>query len=152
MYINKTVSCRYIRLSFLQLHLRCERLKRQCARYLLVQLSETAVCQRLKITRRRHREKHTDFMLLHCCWIAEFWTRHGSIWIMIDRCMSKHTADSQEITAARTMSVYTSTWFHGFDVLEEWGGTRVLGIMMLGVILENIVSLGLSELDWFTCS
>ena len=66
-YINKTVSCIYIRLSFLQLHLRCERLKRQCARYLLVQLSETAVCQRLKITRRRHREKHTDFMLLLNC-------------------------------------------------------------------------------------
>ena len=50
-------------------------------------------------------------MLLQCFWIAEFWTHHRSKWIMIDTCVSKHTADSQEITAAWTMNIQSAmTW------------------------------------------
>ena len=52
-----------------------------------------------------HGIKHTDFLLLQFCWIAEFWTLHGSEWIMIDSCVSKHAADSQAITAAWTMNM-----------------------------------------------
>ena len=123
----------YICLSHIYIHLHIEMyvyIKRMREREAFFLLSETAVCQRLRITSRWHGKKHTAFLLLQCCWIAEFWTRHGSEWIMFDSCVNKHAADSQAITAAWTMNMdavmsvsrhiekaYACTHLHGSMVL-----------------------------------